>query len=90
MIVESELIMVGISAVALVFILANRDSLRKIPHEKPFIGSFLVLFLGWLCTVAEGFFFPVYLNILEHICYTVSALLLLWWCDRLSLLGQEE
>lgn len=36
-----------------------------------------IVIIGNIFTVAEGFYFPVIFNLIEHICYPLAALLFL-------------
>lgn len=44
------------------------------------IYAFSVLLVGLLLSVLEGIFFPDILNLIEHICYASSSILLAAWC----------
>lgn len=50
---------------------------RKIPHFRLFIAALACIFLSHLLTIVEGFCFPVVCNILEHISFTIAAILFL-------------
>ena len=79
MVQENELIGLILGVGVLIFILANHSRLRSLPAAKILLASYYFLLLGWALTVLEGFFWGQVLNLVEHICYAVSALLLAVW-----------
>ena len=66
----------------LVFAVYQRNSLSELPARRLLLMSFGILLIGRVFTIAEGFFLGELFNALEHVCYAVSSLLLLWWCAR--------
>ena len=89
MIRENEVVMLLLGLGVLVFILANRSRLRRLPRWDILSLGFYVVLAGWLLTVAEGFLFGSFFNYLEHICYACSAVLLAVWSWRISASGRE-
>lgn len=79
MIEERELITLVTGIAVLVFMLSRRKELEHIPNGVLLLSSFAVLVFGWVFTVLEGFTLPVLLNLLEHICYSISTFLLTFW-----------
>lgn len=75
---EVVLLMLGVGV--LIFIMGNRHKLKHLPASKILLTAFLVSFTGWSITVLETFLWEDFLNIVEHICYTGSAVLLAVWC----------
>ncbi|MBW1821272.1 MAG: hypothetical protein JRI92_05825 [Deltaproteobacteria bacterium] len=47
------------------------------------ITGFYVLLAGWVLTILEGLFWNDLLNVLEHICYTASSILIAVWCWKI-------
>jgi uncharacterized membrane protein len=82
MVQENEIIMLLIGVGILFFILANRLRLNSLPASKMLILGFYVILAGWFLTVLEGFYWNGILNILEHICYAGSSVLVALWCWR--------
>lgn len=76
MVEERELVTLITGVVVLVFMLLRRKELEHIPHGGLFLASFAVLVFGWLFTVLEGFALPTLFNLLEHLCYSASTVLL--------------
>jgi len=70
-------------------ILLNTNHIKKIKSWKILTGSYYLLLSGWLFTVLEGFLLEQFLNLLEHICYAISAVLMIIWC-RKSIAGAKE
>ena len=85
---ENEIIMLLIGVCILFFILGNRSRLNSLPSSKLLIMGFFVILSGWFLTVLEGFFWKGVLNILEHICYAGSSVLVALWCWRVF--GRQE
>ena len=80
MIHENEIVMLLIGMGVLFLLQSNRLRLNSIPASKILILGFYLLFAGWFLTVLESFFWKVLFNILEHICYAGSSLLVAFWC----------
>ncbi len=87
---ENEMIMLLLGVGILVLIWVNHDRLKRIPESKILISSFCFLLAGWAMTVLEDFFFGRAVNYLEHICYTLSSVLMLIWSWRLFGKKQES
>ena len=82
MIQENELVTLLVALGVLIFMSANVQRLRAIPAWSWFLGAYGVLTAGWILTVLEGFFWGEFLNLLEHLGYGASALLLVIWVWR--------
>lgn len=80
MIYENEIVMLVLGLGVLVFALANRDHLRRVPSFKVLIAGFSILVGAWVVTVLEGFFWEAYFNFAEHACYAASGVLVALWC----------
>ena len=66
----------------LVFILLNYQKVKLIPGANTLVAGFYVLLGGYVLTIAEGFYWKDLLNIIEHICYAVSSVLVAIWCRK--------
>ena len=88
MIQENELVTLIIGIGILIFLLVNFRGMRNIPGIKILAAGFCMLFSGWIFTILEGFFFKNVLNLMEHICYAVSSILVVVWCWRV--IGRKE
>ena len=86
---ENEIVMLVLGAGVLVFILWKRTRLKRIPASKVLISGFCVLLAGWVATVLEGVLWGSYLNVLDHLCYAGSSVLLAIWCG-MALRGEER
>ena len=82
MIYENEIVMLLLGFGVLVFILANRAKLKWVQSSNILILGYCILFVAWILTVLEGFFLGDLLNILEHICYAASSILVAIWSWR--------
>jgi uncharacterized membrane protein YdcZ (DUF606 family) len=67
-----------------IFIIINRQKLKRFSSWKIIAASFYTFLGGILFTVLESFFLHELLNFLEHLFYMVSALLLAVWCHHFS------
>jgi hypothetical protein len=65
------------------FFIVGRVRIRELPRWRLFLLAFTALCVGWMFTVIEGFFWPVVLNLVEHICYAVSSIIFALWCWRI-------
>ena len=72
------MLMIGLTTMAV--ILAYRSRLARVHRWWLLIAGFSIILLGWIATVLEHFFWPVFGNYLEHICYAVGALAITVWC----------
>ena len=84
MIQANELVLLLFGLGGLIFILLNSARLKKLPEMPFLLHGFYSLLAAWVFTVAEGFVWPRTLNVLEHLAYLMSALLVLVWCIRLT------
>ncbi|MBW2172549.1 MAG: hypothetical protein JRF69_11350 [Deltaproteobacteria bacterium] len=80
MVQESEIVMLIIGLGVLIFLLGNRQQLKRIPSGHFLLFAFHALLTGWVLTVLEGFFWGGLFNYLEHISYAVASFLLAVWC----------
>ena len=83
MIQENEIITLLLGIGVMIFILANNRKVKRIPVAKILIAGFYVLLAGWVLTILEGLFWNDLLNVLEHICYTASSILIAVWCWKI-------
>jgi len=89
MIQENEIIVLFLALGVLIFILGSRQKFQRIPVSKIFVAGFYVLLAGWILTVLEGLFWQELLNILEHICYAASSVLMAVWCWKVFGSGKD-
>ncbi len=82
MIQENEIVMLLLGIGASIFILVNRLQLNRLPSSNILLAGFSAALMGWALTVLEGFLVAGLLNILEHMCYAASSLLMAVWCWR--------
>ena len=83
MIQENEIITLLLGIGVMIFILANNRKVKRIPVAIILIAGFYVLLAGWVLTILEGLFWKDLLNVLEHICYTSSSILMAVWCWKI-------
>ena len=83
MIQQNEIIMLLLGIGCLIFIWVNKQKVNRIPVAKPLMAGFYVLLAGYVLTFLEGLFWQDFLNVLEHICYTASSILMAVWCWKI-------
>jgi len=86
----NEIVTLILAMAVWAFLIISRDKIRKLPNWKTFIASFAALSTGWVATLAEGWFWYEVLNLIEHICFAVSTILLAVWCWRIFTRTGEE
>ena len=79
MINQNEVILLLLGAGVLVFMLGHQRRLQRFPAAHTLFAGFYILFAGWILTILEAFLLPAVLNLMEHGCYAVSAVLLAVW-----------
>ena len=87
---ESEIVGIIFVLVIAVFVIFKLPELKAIYAHKPLIAAFAFIAVGALATVIEEFLFYSFFNYLEHISYTVSAILLAIWIRKLSAVPETE
>ena len=65
-------------------------ALRVIPRYKLLLAGFIVTCVAWGFTVLEDLVWPAVVNQLEHVCYTISAILITVWCMLVFSLRKEK
>jgi hypothetical protein len=83
MIQQGEIIVLLVGLIALIFILSNRRRLKGMPAVKLLISGFVILLGGWIFTVVEGLVWYNILNVIEHICYVGSSVMIALWCWKM-------
>ena len=81
---EGELVMLFIGLGVLTFLLRFRKGFKETPELHLLFLSFYSFLLSWLFTVLESFVLYSLMNILEHVFYVVSGVLMAIWCFRIS------
>ena len=76
---ENEIIMLVLSIVVLVFIKIYKKNIRQVKGFRLLFSSFLFFLFACFCTNLEIFIWPSYLNLLEHLSYTTSVILMFLW-----------
>jgi hypothetical protein len=60
MIQQNELIMLLLGIGCMIFILVNKQKVKRIPVAKPLIAGFYVLLAGYFLTILEGLFWAIF------------------------------
>ncbi len=88
MIQDNEVVMLLMAIGVLIFIIVNRRLIMRIQAARVLIAAFCVLLAAYVLTVLKGFFLedlqPLgdLLNLLEHLCYAASSVLIALWCMK--------
>lgn len=90
MLYANELIMLILGTGVLFLTILNQPKFRRIYAWKLLFLAFYYLMAGWIFNILEGFFMEQFINILEHICYTASAVIMAVWCWQFAGNTQEE
>ncbi|MDO9462769.1 MAG: hypothetical protein Q7J61_03075 [Deltaproteobacteria bacterium] len=88
MVQENEVVTLLLGVGVLVFVIANRLQLQRLPGSRILISGFYVYLGGRILTVLEGFFWGEFLNFLEHLCSAGSNVLVAIWCWRVFRKGE--
>lgn len=80
MLQENEVVMLLLGIAVLFFIVLNTKQVKRIYAWNVLVFSYLCMLSGWIFTILEGFFLEYYLNILEHVSYFISSVILAFWC----------
>jgi len=89
MIQENEIVTLILAMGVFAFFAVRHVRIKEIPAWRTFLLAFVALTAGWALTVLEGFFWSNALNLLEHVCYALSSILLARWC-WLAFAGGKE
>jgi len=87
MIEGNELVLFIIAFISLMFILLKIESVKTFPLYKMFLLSYFILLLGFFFTTFEEIYFSIIFNILEHICYLISSIILFYWIWKVFVKG---
>ncbi len=87
---ENELVTFLLGCGTLVFILAMRRTLSRLPSWGWMLAAYLALLAGWVATVLEGVLLGDVLDGVEHVCYAASAVLLAFWAARVFVRPRGE
>ena len=79
---ENEVVMLILGNGVLGYLLLNLNRIKRIYAWKLLVTGYCFLLAGWFLTVLEGFFAGELLNFLEHAGYTLSSIIVAFWCLR--------
>jgi len=85
-----ELLVLLFAVGVLIFAVANRPSLRKLPAWRLLWASFCILLAGWTLGVLESLPWPGIMRVFERLCYAGSSLLLAVWCWAVFVSRREK
>ena len=79
MIQENEFLTLLIGIGLFIFIIFNYEKLKTLPAMKIILVGLSFLLIGWFLTILEEFFLEDLLNLLEHLCYIISSIIMAVW-----------
>jgi hypothetical protein len=80
MVEEIEVVTLLLGVAVLALVIYRREQIKPLRFYQLLVLSFIILFCGWLFTVVETFIWEDFFNLLEHLCYSASSIVLAIWC----------
>ncbi len=80
MIEHNELVTLILGTGCILFIFFKKQNIRKIPSASLLLLSFLSLYISWISSILEIFFWYTFFNVIEHSVATLSAIIITVWC----------
>ena len=77
---EGKIVIWFIGVGYLLFLVINRKQLEYLPRNTLFLSGYYVLFVGWSFDILEAFVFKELFNFIQHICFSVSSIIVAIWC----------
>jgi len=87
---ENEVVMFILGIAVFVFMVLNRNHFIRIHSWKTLKWGYFILLAGWFFTILEGLILEFYLDVLEHLCYLISALMVVIWCWKSAFKSDVE
>lgn len=84
MIEKNELVALLLATGALIFLILQREHVKKIRAASLLTLSFYLLYAGYVFTVLEGLVWYDLCNVLEHLCNNLGIVALVAWIWRVS------
>ena len=90
MIQQNEIITLLLAIGCMIFILVNKQKVKRIPVAEILIAGYCLLLTGYVLTILESLFWNEMLNVLEHICYSASSVLMAVWCWKIFAYRKDD
>lgn len=87
---EHEFLVLLVGVIIWIFIQSAQGKLKELPGWILFSTAFNVFLASMVLTVLEDYFWVKAFNLIEHIGYAVSAVLLAAWSWRVFMLDKGE
>jgi len=87
---EEELIQTLFYLTVLIFIIFNSKQLKFLPNIKIIFSSYIFLVIGAIFDLIESLAFEDIFNIIQHISYVISGVLILLWLILVLLIKKTE
>ncbi len=84
MIEQNEIVTLFLGVGCVILIILKRDQLRRIPFSSFLLISYFCLFLSFIMTVLETYFWQNLFNLIEHFGYLLSTIFLTAWCWNIA------
>jgi len=85
---EVIILILGIGILSLVSV--YRSKIKRMYAYEMMLLAYYLLIASWVFTVLEDVFFYAIMNLLEHICFLASALVMLVWCWKVASIRKKE
>ena len=83
MIQQDEVILLILGLGVLALLVAYVRRLERLVAWRTMLAAYCLLVTGWALSIPEGFLLQAVLNVLEHVCYAGSSVMLAVWCSKL-------
>lgn len=82
---ENEVVMFFIAVGVLIVSIRYYSKIIRTKNVQLLLFGFFIFFAACNFTIFEGFLFPRFFNLLEHISYLVSSICIVIWCIKAGL-----
>lgn len=87
---EHEFLVLLVGVIIWIFIQSAKGKLKDLPDWALFTAAFNVFLASMVLTILEDYFWEHVFNLIEHVGYAVSTILLALWSWRVFMLEKRE
>jgi len=87
---ENEVVMFFIAIGVVIVCVRYYPKIKKTKDVKLLLWGFFVFFAACNFTIIEGFIFPRFFNLLEHLSYLISSICIAIWCYKAGLNSKSK
>ena len=84
MVHDNEVVMLALGIGVYFLILGYRRHLQRVVGWSTLFLAYHILLIAFVMTILEGFYWARQLNIIEHLCYALSTILMAVWCWKFT------